>query len=121
MTDRMLFLGWGQVVRGREERALEVFNESMDLYGRMEHDGRIARFDVALLEPHAGELAGYIALHGSATQLSAVRHDEEFRRLQVDVSLIVDDLRVIDGFDGPGVAEQMTMYADAVTKVAAHA
>lgn len=121
MTDRMLFLGWGQVVRGREERALEVFAESLDLYGRMQQDGRIDRFDVALLEPHAGELNGYITLHGTAAQLNAVREAEEFRRLQAEVGLIIDDQRVVHGTDGPGIPELMALYADSVTKVAAHA
>ena len=47
MADRMLFIGWGTPVRGREERGLEVFNEALGLLGRMEQDGRIEGFDVA--------------------------------------------------------------------------
>lgn len=121
MADRMLFLSWGEVVRGREERALEVFNESMGLYGRMQQEGRIESFDVALLEPHSGALNGYIELHGSAAQMAALREDEEFRRLQVDVSMIVDDLRIVEGRVGQGVADEMALYADAIAKVAQHA
>jgi hypothetical protein len=117
MADRMLFLSWGQVVRGREERALEVFNESMGFYGRLQQEGRIESFDVVLLEPHAGGLAGYIEVHGSTAQLDELRADGDFRRLQVDVSMIVDDLGVVDGFVGEGVARQMAMYADAIAKV----
>lgn len=120
MADRMLFLGWGQVARGREERALEVFNESMGLYGRMQQEGRIESFDVVLLDPHGGALEGYIELHGSATQLAAVRDDEAFRRLMIDVSMIVDDLRVIDGYVGEGVAREMAIYTDSIAKVAQH-
>ena len=55
MADRVLFISWRMVVRGREERALEVFNEALGLYGRMQQEGRIERFDVVLLEPN-GEL-----------------------------------------------------------------
>ena len=121
MADRMLFLSWGQVVRGREERALEVFNESMGLYGRMQQEGRIERFDVALLDPHAGAVHGYIALHGSGAQIAAVRDDDEFRRLQADVLMIVDDLAIVDGYANQGVADQMAIYADAIAKVAQHA
>ena len=29
MADRVLFIGWSTPVRGREERGLEVFNESI--------------------------------------------------------------------------------------------
>ena len=43
MADRVLFITWGEVVRGREERALEVFSESLGFYGRLQQDGRITR------------------------------------------------------------------------------
>ena len=33
MADAGLFIGWGQVVRGREDRALDVFNETIELDG----------------------------------------------------------------------------------------
>ena len=121
MADRMLLLSWGQVVRGREERALEVFNESMGLYGRMQQEGRIESFDVVLLDPHASPVQGYIELHGSAEQMAAVREADDFRRLQADVTMIVDDLAIIDGRMGDGVAQEMAMYADAIAKVAQHA
>ena len=56
MADAGLFIGWGQVVRGREDRALDVFNETIELYGQMQSDGRIESFEVCLLKPHGGEL-----------------------------------------------------------------
>lgn len=117
MADRLMFLSWGEVVRGREERALEVFNESVGFWGRMQQEGRIESFDVAFLEPHAGGIDGYFALHGSAAQLAALREDEEFMRLQIDVGLIVDDLRIVEGFTGDGIARQVQMYTDAIAKV----
>ena len=120
MADRLLFLSWGQVVRGREERAIEVFNESMGLYGRMQQEGRIESFDVALLDPHGGEPDGYIALYGSAEQMNAVRDSEDFRKLQIDVTMIVDDLRIVDGLCGDGVAREMALYTEAVAKVPQH-
>src|SRR5215212_2888593 len=89
MADRVLFIGWGQTVRGREERALEVFNETIGLYGRMQQDGRIEKFDVCLLDPHGGGLEGFVTLQGSAQQIAAVYEDEDFRRNMVDASLIV--------------------------------
>jgi hypothetical protein len=120
MADRMLFIGWGSPVRGREERGLEVFNEALGLYGRMQQDGRIESFDVALLDPN-GALNGYIQLRGTAGQLVAARADEEFRRLMIDAALIVEDFRVIDGFCNEGVAQEMALYQDAISKVPQHA
>jgi hypothetical protein len=116
VADRMLFIGWGTAVRGREERGLEVFNESIGLYGRMQQEGRIEKFDVVLLDPNPG-LEGYVELHGSAEQLSAVRSSEDFRSLLADATLIVDDIRIIDGFVNDGVAREMEIYRDSVAKV----
>ncbi len=121
MSDRILFLSWGQVARGREERALEVFNESVGFYGRLQQEGRIEGFDVALLDPHAAALDGFMVLRGTRDQLASVKDDDDFRRLMADVTMIVDDLRVIDGVTGEGVAREMAMYAEAMGKVAQHA
>jgi hypothetical protein len=117
MADRVLFIGWGETVRGREERALEVFNETVGLYGRMQQDGRIEKFDVCLLDPHGGGLGGFVALHGSAEQLAAVQADAEFRRNMADATLIVDELGVVPGAINEGVAEEVAMYQAAIAKV----
>lgn len=116
MADRVLFISWGQPVRGLEERGLEVFNEALGLYGRMQQDGRIESFDVTLLTPN-GELNGYMALRGSADQLAAARESEDFQRVTIDAALVVDDLRLIDGFANEGIARQMTLYQEAAAKV----
>jgi hypothetical protein len=116
MADRVLFIGWGMSVRGREERGLEVFNESIGLYGRMQQEGRIEKFDVVLLGPNA-DLNGYIELYGSAEQLSAARESEDFRRTLLDASLIVDDVRLIDGYTNDGVAREITLYQESIARV----
>ena len=116
MADRVLVIAWGETVRGREERALEVFNETMGFYGRTQEQGRIEKFDVVLLEA-SGDLGGYIALHGTAEQLAALRMDDEFRRNLVDASLIVDGLRLIDGSINAGVARDVELYQQAIAKV----
>jgi hypothetical protein len=116
MADRVLFVGWGVTVRGREERALEVFNESVGLYGRMQQDGRIESFDVTLLGA-SSVLNGFMALKGDAAQIQALQEDEEFQRVIADASLIVDDLNVIPGYTNSGIAPQMAIFADAIAKV----
>jgi hypothetical protein len=116
MAERMLFIGWGQVARGREEHALEVFNDTVGLYGRMQQDGRIESFDVALLDPNDG-LDGYVALRGSAQQMAAVRQDDEFRRVMTDAALIVDRLQIVDGVCDKGVEKEIAIYQQAAAKV----
>jgi hypothetical protein len=91
MADRVLVVSWGEPVRGREERSLEVFNEALGIVGRMQQDGRIASFDVVLLDPN-GELGGYIQINGSAEQLAGVLKVDEFIRYTFDASLILEKL-----------------------------
>ena len=116
MSDRVLFISWSTPVRGREERGLEVFNDSMGLYGRMQQEGRIEGFDVVLLGPN-GDLNGYIELHGSAEQLAALREDEEFQRNTIEASLIVDGFRQIEGVTNEEIARQMALYQESIARV----
>ena len=117
MTDRALFVGFGAPVRGREERAVEVFGEFVEMFGRMQSDGRIAGMDVALLDPHGGELGGFFMVHGSADQCAALGNDEEFRRACIDATLIVDHFGVVPAATGEAVGSEMAMYNEAVAKV----
>lgn len=116
MADRILFIGWGTAVRGMEARGLEVFNEALGLLGRMQQEGRIESFDVALLEPNA-DLNGYVQVKGSAEQITALRADEEFRRSTADAMMIVDQLRHIEGATNEGVAREVATYQQAIERV----
>jgi hypothetical protein len=116
MADRVLLFSWGTPVRGREERALEVFNESVGLYGQMQADGRIEKFDITLFEPNA-LMSGCAQLHGSEDQLNAVRGSEDFQRMIADAQMIVDEVTLVPGVTNAGVAEQIGIFQDAISKV----
>jgi hypothetical protein len=114
MADAGLFIGWGEVARGREERALEVFNETIGYYGRLQEEGRIESFEVSLLQPHGGDLAGFVLLRGSEDQIDAVQHDDEFERLMTRANFIVDNLGVVPAAIGEGIARQIGIYESEV-------
>ena len=110
MAGDALFLGWGPVVRGRELKALEVFQETLTYYGTLQQDGRIDSFEPVLLAPHGGELAGFILLRGARASLDQIRSSEEFRRLIARAAAVVDDVGVIDAYTGEALAEQMATF-----------
>jgi hypothetical protein len=116
MADRILFVSWGIPVRGREERGLEVFNETLGLLGRRQQDGQIESFDVCLLAPNAG-IDGYMQIRGTTEQINALREDPEFQRSTTDASLIVENLQHIVGYCNEGVAAQIQLYQEAITKL----
>jgi hypothetical protein len=117
MADRALFVGFGVPVRGREERAIAVFNEFVAMLGRMQSDGRIEGMEVTLLDAHGGDLGGFFMVHGSAEQCAALQNDEEFRRAVTDATLIVESFGVVPATTGEGIGREMAMYGEAVGKL----
>jgi hypothetical protein len=116
MADRVLFLTWGAPVAGREERSVEVFNDAVGYYGRLQQEGRIERFDVALFGANA-RTNGYMVLHGSHEQLDAVEEDTEFRDILAAAALVVSDLDVSEGVTDAGIAAEMERYQAQVARV----
>jgi hypothetical protein len=114
MADAGLFIGWGQVVRGREKRALEVFNESVEYWGGLQGEGKIEDFEIVLLSPHGGDLAGFALLRGSVDQVNALRADEEFERRVTRADLIVESQGVVDAVLGEGIGRTMQTYEDEI-------
>jgi uncharacterized protein (DUF2164 family) len=117
MADRVLFIGWDTTVHGREERAVEVFNETVGYYGRCQQEGRIEKFDAVFLLPNGSALGGYFELHGTGEQLGAIVEDEEFTRSMTDASLCVTNLQICQGYTNQGIADQMAIFQEAVAKV----
>jgi hypothetical protein len=116
MADRVLFISWGENIAGREEHGLEVFNEAVGFYGRVQQEGRIESFDVVLLTPQA-DIDGYMVLHGTAEQLNALKEDDEYLRLLAEATTIVKRVRVAEGYTGAGIARMMEIFGSAVSKV----
>lgn len=116
MADRVMCITWGNTATGREELALEALNEAVGLYGRMQGEGRIESFDLALLPPQGG-IRGYIALKGTARQLDAVREDREFQRGMMKAQMAVQDLAIAAGYTGAGIAEEIAIYQEVLQEL----
>jgi hypothetical protein len=112
MAGEALFLGWGQVVRGREQLALEVFQESIAFYGKLQEDGRIDSFETFLLAPHSGDLAGFIIMHGEQSTLDSVRSSQEFLRVISRAGAVVDNVGVVSAYTGEALGQLMGLFAD---------
>jgi hypothetical protein len=117
MADAGLFIGWGAPVRGREAKGLEVFNEALAYYGRLQQDGVIEGFETAILEPHGGDLAGLVLLRGSEQKLAELRVDDEFVRLSTRAGLIVEGFGVVGAALGEGLEQAITTYQQAVSEL----
>jgi hypothetical protein len=114
MADAGLFIGWGEVVRGRETEALEVFNETLGYYGRLQEEGTIESFEPVFLEPHGGDLGGFILIRGDAEKLASLRVSEEFTQLSLRAGLIVDRFGVVGADLAERLQRQMEYYTEQI-------
>ena len=115
MATSALVIGWGTVVRGREQKALQVFNEAIQYYAQLQQQGTIESFEPVLLEPHGGDLAGFVLLRGDREKLNALHTSEEFLRLNNRAVQVVDNFGVVTAFIGEELQRQ---FADFQTQAA---
>jgi hypothetical protein len=113
MATSALMIGWGPAVRGREHKALQVFNEAIQYYTRLQQQGTIESFEPVALEPHGGDLLGFLLVRGDREKLNALRSSEEFLRLNNRATLVVNNLGVVTAFIGE---ELQRLFADFQTQ-----
>jgi hypothetical protein len=110
MAGDELFIGWGPVVRGREQTALKVFQETIEFHGALQQDGKIDGFDAHLIAPHGGDLAGFIMLQGERSKLDDVRNSEDFERLIARAGTVVDQVGVLNAYSGEALGQAMARF-----------
>ncbi len=118
MADAGLFVGFGDPVRGRESQALELFNETIGYYGRLQEEGEIESFEPVFLEPHGGDLGGFILIRGDAEKLSALRVSEEFTQFTIKAALCVDNVGVVAADMNERLQSQMAFYTEQIGAIA---
>jgi hypothetical protein len=109
MAKGMLFIGWGPAVRGRERKALQVFQQALAYNQRLQQSGRIDSFEPFALEPHGGDLAGFVLIKGDADKLAQLRVDQEFVSLNNRAQMVVENFGVVGGVFG---TEMQALFAD---------
>jgi hypothetical protein len=114
MADAGLFIGWGEVVRGRESEAIEVFNETLAYYGRLQEEGTIENFEPVFLEPHGGDLSGFILVRGDAEKLASLRVSEEFAQFAIKATLVVENFGIVGADLAERLQRQMEFYTSQI-------
>jgi hypothetical protein len=117
MAEAGLFVGWTEAVRGRENQAVQVFGEAMAYWASLEEDGKIEGSQAAFLGPHGGDLGGFFLLRGTREQMNAVTLEEEFDRISLRASLVVDGFGVVPAFLDEGIAPQMQLFQEMVPQL----
>lgn len=100
MSKAALFIGWGAIIPGREKKAEEVLHESVAYCTRLQQQGVIDSFEAFFLEPHGGELEGFVIVRGDKDSIAKLRLDEEFQSTIVAVQLVHTKVGVVGAYTG---------------------
>jgi hypothetical protein len=96
VADIAVFIIGDEVVRGRERRALRVFNAAREYFEGLVQQKQIESFEVGVVGPAAPtDISAFWMVRGTEDQLRAVRETKEFRRLMLRARLVVEHLRVV--------------------------
>jgi hypothetical protein len=110
MANGAFFIGWGRVVPGRERQALQTFHDTTAYWGRLEQQGEIDGFDVALLGLHGGDLHGFMLVRGEHEKLARFVGSEEFGGLMARANYALENVGVVPASTGDEVARNMERY-----------
>jgi hypothetical protein len=107
MAKGALFVGWGALIPGREAAAQKVLNEAMQYLQRLQQGGTIDSFQAVALEPHGGDLAGFVLVTGDKETVAQLRVSDEFARIAARVQLVHSNVGVVGAYTG---AEMQSLF-----------
>ena len=112
METGALFVGWGSIISGREEAAARVLGEAMQYLERLKGEGTIADLEVVLLEPHGGDLEGFVLVKGEREAIARLRIDPEFVKTIVGVQLVHQKVGVVGAHTGAAMGSLLRMWSE---------
>ena len=111
MADRILFIGWGKVVTGREQHSMQLWSKAMEYYGGLQSDGHIENFEPVLLAAHGGDLHGFVILRGNAQKLAEVREESTFLDLAIEAGYCLENFGIVNGYIGDSIMDNLTRWS----------
>ena len=110
MANAAIFIGWNRPSIGREQQANELFQKSLEYYGKLQADGRIESFEPVLLSAHGGDLNGFILLRGDAEKLAEIKRDETYVDLVIEAEYCVDGFGHVDAYIGDSLMDVISRW-----------
>lgn len=117
MAEFGLFVGFNYPIPGREKQAARVFNEFSEFLGGQARAGVIEQAEPVFLQPHGGDLSGFLLVRGERPKLDEMVASTEFQRQVTRAQLIVGNLGVVNCMLGSEVQRQMTTFLGAAEEL----
>ena len=109
--DTGLIIRWGQILQGREDQALALFDESVAYYLGLLEAGKITSFEPCLFSmSDLEEEQGFFLVKGPVADIFALMDSDDYKTFLTKANLVVHHLRVNMLTVGDEVAQQLERY-----------
>ena len=110
MANTALYTRWGQPFPGREQMGLGIFMEAIQFYQKLQGQKEIESFSVFLME-NGGlfEQQGTVVVEGSREQIQKLQQREDFQRILLKATHVVNDLVVTTAYTGEAVMQRIEL------------
>ena len=114
MASNVLFFGWNRPLPGREKISAEHFGDFMQYLGGLQQKGSIKSFDIVFLNPHGGDLNGFVLIRAESAQLDALVSSADWVRHMTRAALHLDRSGEIRGVTGDMIMERMNLWTSLI-------
>jgi len=118
MENQVIFFGWNRTVPGREQIAVEDFQEFLGYMSGLQESGAIASFEPILLMNHGGDLNGFILIRGSSEQLNTLTETEQWLIYNTRAGYYLEGTGTIRGVSGDRVMDWLGIFGKVLEKYA---
>ena len=117
MAKGALFVAWGQIIPGRGQKSIKVFNEAIEYYTNLLKQGEIDSFEPVFVDVFSGDFTGFFFLKADRDKLDRMKSSEAFIALHARAALVVSNVRVLDGTLGEGIKSRLANFAKNVAEL----
>jgi hypothetical protein len=117
MGDYGVAITFGDPHPGREQKALDLFMESVTANEKAVADGRMEKWDAIMFEPTGHPPAGAIRFYGSRQQIEDLLEAEDIQSIMMRASLYLTNFGYRRFTTGDALAQGMSGFGAAVASL----
>ena len=110
MAKSAVVVSWGALIPGREAAGKRVLGEALAYLEGLQRAQRIDSFEAVALDPHGGDLHGFVLVKGERDAIEAMRADEVFQRIAVRVQLVHERVRIVGAYSGAELGQLFEIW-----------
>jgi len=110
MSNAAIFISWGAPLAGRENKALEVFNQVLEYNTRLKKEGKITDHRTYLsTNGNTSELGGFMVVEGEVAQLRSMIDSTEFQTNYLKAQHLVSNVELVHCVTGTEIGKRVEM------------